>query len=94
MAKSKLLLNVHQMLAPEGPVSKAMTGFEPRPQQVRMAASVQEALAGTRHLAVEAGTGVGKSFAYLIPAIDVVNRTKAKALASGTAHSQGYTISR
>ncbi|MHC4332777.1 MAG: ATP-dependent DNA helicase [Planctomycetota bacterium] len=82
MAKSKLLLNVHQMLAPEGPVSKAMTGFEPRPQQVRMAASVQEALAGTRHLAVEAGTGVGKSFAYLIPAIDVVNRTKAKALIS------------
>jgi ATP-dependent DNA helicase DinG len=70
------------MLAPEGPVSKAMTGFEPRPQQVRMAASVQEALAGTRHLAVEAGTGVGKSFAYLIPAIDVVNRTKAKALIS------------
>ena len=82
MAKSKLPLNVHQMLAPEGPVSKAMTGFEPRPQQVQMARAVHKALDGTRHLAVEAGTGVGKSFAYLIPAIDVVNRTQAKALIS------------
>ncbi len=43
--------------------------FEIRPQQQRMAAAVAEALAGSFHLAVEAGTGVGKSFAYLVPLI-------------------------
>lgn len=43
--------------------------FEIRPQQQQMAQAVAEALAGSFHLAVEAGTGVGKSFAYLVPLI-------------------------
>ena len=43
--------------------------YEPRPQQVEMALAVADALERGRHLAVEAGTGVGKSFAYLVPAI-------------------------
>ena len=43
--------------------------YEHRPQQLRMADAVADALAAGRHIAVEAGTGVGKSFAYLVPAI-------------------------
>ncbi|MBI9020229.1 MAG: hypothetical protein JEZ10_03105 [Verrucomicrobia bacterium] len=43
--------------------------FEIRPQQQRMARAVAEACANSCHLAVEAGTGVGKSFAYLVPLI-------------------------
>ena len=43
--------------------------FEPRPQQRDMAAAVAHALEDSTHLAVEAGTGVGKSFAYLVPLI-------------------------
>ena len=43
--------------------------YEHRPQQVRMACAVAEAFENSRHLCVEAPTGVGKSFAYLIPAI-------------------------
>ncbi len=43
--------------------------FEPRPQQHLMAGAVADALETSRHLAVEAGTGVGKSFAYLVPLI-------------------------
>jgi ATP-dependent DNA helicase DinG len=42
--------------------------YEYRPQQVEMLRSVAEALSGSQHLMVEAGTGTGKSFAYLIPA--------------------------
>jgi len=43
--------------------------FEIRPQQQKMASAVAEALADSEHLAVEAGTGVGKTFAYLVPLI-------------------------
>ncbi|HMP74675.1 MAG TPA: helicase C-terminal domain-containing protein [Kiritimatiellia bacterium] len=43
--------------------------FEVRPQQRQMALAVADAMENTRHLAVEAGTGVGKSFAYLVPLI-------------------------
>jgi ATP-dependent DNA helicase DinG len=43
--------------------------FEPRPQQRKMALAVADAIERRRHLAIEAGTGVGKSFAYLVPLI-------------------------
>ncbi len=48
-------------------LSGEFEGFESRPQQVRMARAVQDALFNGRHLMVEAGTGVGKSLAYLVP---------------------------
>ncbi|HMN96897.1 MAG TPA: helicase C-terminal domain-containing protein [Phycisphaerales bacterium] len=57
------------MLGPEGPVARRLPAFELRPQQTRMAEAVASAMAGRRTLLVEAGTGVGKSFAYLLPAI-------------------------
>ncbi|MCA9100504.1 MAG: DEAD/DEAH box helicase, partial [Planctomycetales bacterium] len=46
-----------------------MTHYEHRPQQLAMAEAVERAISTSRHLVVEAGTGVGKSFAYLVPAI-------------------------
>ncbi len=59
--------------APGGALERGCAGspfpYERRPQQERMAVSVAEALEGCTHLAVEAGTGVGKSFAYLVPMI-------------------------
>lgn len=57
------------VLGPDGPVAKRLARFEDRPEQTRMAEAVEEALAEGRHLLVEAGTGVGTSFAYLVPAI-------------------------
>lgn len=48
---------------------QAEFAYEPRSQQQEMALAVADALDQSRHLAVEAGTGVGKSFAYLVPAI-------------------------
>ncbi|MEJ2703991.1 MAG: helicase C-terminal domain-containing protein [Sedimentisphaerales bacterium] len=70
------------LLAPGGPVSRSLPGFEVRPEQVRMACAVQKALMDGRRLAVEAGTGVGKSFAYLIPAADLVCRGGGKVVIS------------
>ncbi|MFQ5413050.1 MAG: ATP-dependent DNA helicase [Phycisphaerae bacterium] len=58
------------MLAKGGRIAKSLPGFEPRPQQLAMARAVADAFEKKHHVLVEAGTGVGKSFAYLIPAID------------------------
>ncbi|MBN2464384.1 hypothetical protein JXD38_02000 [candidate division WOR-3 bacterium] len=53
---------------PDGPLSRIHPGFEHRPQQLEMARLVEQALVSDSRLAVEAGTGVGKSLAYLVPA--------------------------
>src|SRR5205085_5756524 len=57
------------ILGPGGAIARRLADFETRPQQIRMAEVVADAIADRRHLMVEAGTGVGKSFAYLVPAI-------------------------
>jgi ATP-dependent DNA helicase DinG len=59
--------NVRGMFGDGGLLSGAKN-FEYRPEQQQMAVAVAEALEGSRHLVVEAGTGVGKSLAYLVPA--------------------------
>jgi ATP-dependent DNA helicase DinG len=60
---------VADILGPEGSIARRLSHYELRPQQLAMADAVAAAIAGKRHLCVEAGTGVGKSFAYLAPAI-------------------------
>ncbi|MGZ4111867.1 MAG: DEAD/DEAH box helicase, partial [Tumebacillaceae bacterium] len=57
------------VLAKGGPMSDLMSGYEERPQQMEMLRSVSEAFKEQKHLIVEAGTGTGKSLAYLIPAV-------------------------
>ncbi len=56
-------------LGERGQFSTRMPGFEYRPQQVEMVSAVERSLTDGHHLIVEAGTGTGKSLAYLIPAI-------------------------
>ncbi len=62
-------LDPSAILGPDGSVSRRLSGYEPRSEQVAMASAAAEAMAEGHHLMVEAGTGVGKSFAYLVPAI-------------------------
>ena len=76
-----LVEQVRQIFSPDGLLSKA-SNFEYRPQQQQMAVAVAEALETRGHLAVEAGTGVGKSLAYLIPAILFAVARKKKAVVS------------
>ncbi len=57
------------ILGPDGSIARRLERYEQRPQQLQMADAVARALAEKRHLVVEAGTGTGKSFAYLVPAI-------------------------
>ncbi|HEU4964728.1 MAG TPA: ATP-dependent DNA helicase DinG [Bacilli bacterium] len=60
---------VANVLAKGGPMSDLMPGYEERPQQLDMVRSVAEAFDQSKHLIVEAGTGTGKSLAYLIPSV-------------------------
>jgi ATP-dependent DNA helicase DinG len=65
-------VTVTDLLGPGGRIAQALPGFESRPQQLAMAEAVAETLDRGGKLIVEAGTGVGKSFAYLVPAIQAV----------------------
>jgi Rad3-related DNA helicase/REP element-mobilizing transposase RayT len=74
---------VGDILGPGGAIARRLgKGYEPRAQQLEMATAVERALSQDKHLVVEAGTGVGKSFAYLVPAIDYVLRTKKRVVIS------------
>ena len=82
MIKANTGLDIEAVFGLGGVISQSFAAFENRPQQVQMACAVQKAFADGRHLVVEAGTGVGKSFAYLIPAIDLVWQGAGKVLVS------------
>ncbi len=72
------------LLADGGPLARVLPGYESRPEQLKMADAVEAALEGGTALLVEAGTGTGKSLAYLVPAarssLRVVISTATKAL--------------
>ena len=56
------------LLRPDGPLAAVLQAYEARPQQEEMLEAVSRALWSEEHLMAEAGTGVGKSLAYLLPA--------------------------
>jgi ATP-dependent DNA helicase DinG len=60
---------VDDAFAPDGPIARALPGFEARAGQVQMAHLIQRGFLENIHTIVEAGTGVGKSLAYLVPAL-------------------------
>ncbi len=64
------------ILGPEGHIARRLPNYEHRTQQLEMASAVANAIDEGKHLIVEAGTGVGKSFAYLVPAILAVTRSE------------------
>lgn len=63
------MLSVEEILGPAGRIAQRLPNYESRPQQLAMASAAAEALQSGGHAIIEAGTGVGKSFAYLVPAI-------------------------
>jgi ATP-dependent DNA helicase DinG len=75
-------LDIRKVLEPGGLIAKSLPFFERRPQQVQMACAIKDAFVDRRHLVTEAGTGIGKSFAYLIPAIELLHRKAEKVLIS------------
>src|SRR5580765_5238397 len=86
----RLGLEMKKVFGPGGALERALPEYEPRPEQAALAGAVEFALATGEHLVAEAGTGVGKSLAYLIPALEsgqrVVVATATKALQEQLLH--------
>jgi ATP-dependent DNA helicase DinG len=88
-----MALDVVNLLSDDGAIARRLNDFESRPQQVEMAAAVERALEQKGRLVVEAGTGVGKSFAYLIPAIKrIVDHKERVVIATHTINLQEQLI--
>ena len=66
---TRALPSLHEFFAPGGILARSPLPYEYRPGQLEMAKAVERALAERRHLIVEAGTGTGKTPAYLLPAL-------------------------
>ena len=61
--------DLRTIFQPDGPLAQSVSAFHARPFQLEMAEAVQEAIAANNVLVAEAGTGTGKTFAYLVPAL-------------------------
>ncbi len=75
-------LDATSVLGPDGVIARRLASYEHRDEQLAMASAVTHAIEAPGHLVVEAGTGVGKSFAYLVPAIQAAVALKKKVVVS------------
>lgn len=80
--KSSTPVTLREIFSPGGLISQQLEGYEFREEQLQMAHEVARAFEASEHLVVEAGTGVGKSFAYLIPAISLALKAEQKVVIS------------
>jgi ATP-dependent DNA helicase DinG len=84
-AQTRRLPTLHEFFAPGGLLSRAHPQYEFRRGQLQMADAVEKALSERRHLIVEAGTGTGKTLAYLVP---VIRSGKRVIISTGTKNLQ------
>jgi ATP-dependent DNA helicase DinG len=83
------LPNLHDFFAPGGILSQSSLAFEHRRGQYEMARSIEKAFKDKRHLIVEAGTGTGKTLAYLLPALRIARERQQRVIIStGTKNLQ------
>jgi ATP-dependent DNA helicase DinG len=78
-------VSLYQFFSPGGVLSRTHPAYEFRRGQLQMAQAVEQALAENRHLIVEAGTGTGKTLAYLVP---VIRSGKRVIISTGTKNLQ------
>ncbi|HZI18180.1 MAG TPA: ATP-dependent DNA helicase [Pyrinomonadaceae bacterium] len=80
---------MEEIFGPDGLIARAHPEYEYRPGQVQMAGAVMRAFEERRHLVVEAGTGTGKTLAYLVPAVAAaVGRGSRVVISTGTKNLQ------
>ena len=92
------MLDVENILGADGRIARRLSSYETREEQLEMARAVQSALRENTPLVVEAGTGVGKSFAYLVPALlaamEPGNKPKRIVVSTNTISLQEQLISK
>jgi ATP-dependent DNA helicase DinG len=83
------LPSLHEFFAPGGVLSRSGLAFEHRKGQYEMARAIEQAFEDRRHLIVEAGTGTGKTLAYLLPALHLARERQQRVIIStGTKNLQ------
>jgi len=83
------LPSLHDFFSPGGVLSRSSLAFEHRKGQYEMAKAIEKAFADKRHLIVEAGTGTGKTLAYLLPALRLARERQQRVIIStGTKNLQ------
>lgn len=83
LTETKMPVMLENILGANGAIARRLgERYEFRPQQLEMAAAVQDALENNHPAMIEAGTGVGKSFAYLLPVIDWAVKNKKRVVIS------------
>jgi len=75
MYSSAVVTSLNDFFGPNSPLAKLLPGFQPRAGQAWMAEAVAETIATSGQLVIEAGTGTGKTFAYLLPALESGRKT-------------------
>ncbi|MFW2374759.1 MAG: DEAD/DEAH box helicase, partial [Gammaproteobacteria bacterium] len=80
-----------ELLGEHGPFGKSITGFVPRAGQQALSQAIEQVLEKNKTLVAEAGTGIGKTFAYLIPALMSGKKT---IISTGTRHLQDQLFHR
>jgi ATP-dependent DNA helicase DinG len=85
LSASQSASSLYQFFAPGGVLSRTHPAYEFRRGQLQMAQAVEQALEEKRHLIVEAGTGTGKTLAYLVP---VIRSGKRVIISTGTKNLQ------
>jgi len=89
-----MLGEIGKLLGPKGRFAQLCEGYEHRDEQVRMANAVADALIHKEHLLVEAGTGVGKTVAYLAPAVLHALNDKRIVISTHTINLQGQLVNK
>jgi ATP-dependent DNA helicase DinG len=88
-AAEATLPSLHDFFSPGGILAKSSLAFEHRPGQYAMAKAIEQAFVDKRHLIIEAGTGTGKTLAYLLPALRRARNEKQRIIIStGTKNLQ------
>src|SRR5687768_10275988 len=85
----KDVVSHENVFGPDGVIARFHEQYEHRPGQIDMAAAISRAFADKKHLIVEAGTGTGKTLAYLVPAInEAISRKTRIVISTGTKNLQ------
>lgn len=86
---------IHKLFSPDGLISQHHPNYEYRPGQVQMARGILDAFKNEHHYIAEAGTGTGKTLAYLAPAIEMaLNEGKRIVISTGTKNLQEQLVNK
>lgn len=83
---------IAEYLRPGGALSRLLPGYEYRPEQERVCLAIAQAISAGSHCIVEAGTGVGKSLAYLLPAAQAISYGRRVCISTYTLNLQSQLI--